>query len=513
MSSLAWYPETTLNTVPTGSNYVLMALRSESLQETIDRVTAENIRSDRATPSIRGGNIAVGGSIMQDFDVVSSLPFIRHLMAASTLTGAAHSPGALAGNTAYKRGEYFTANSRTFIVLRGGTTHASVSASSVTITSAGATQELTATGTASALQIECVGLTSGLNLYSYTINPGTLMPTAGLCFEKAIVGADTNRYIQYSGCRIDSLELNIPQQAVVSANWNVLGMNSRGVLQLAASATITFDTNAANSDTVTINGKAYTFQTTLTDVDGNVKIGVDAATTAANLVAAINLAAGAGTTYATSMTAHTTVSATALSNVVTLTALVASAAGNAYTLTKSSTHLTLSGATFTGGVTGSMAGTPAIPVSRAPVNGFDSYLDINDSAYKGLTDNRFALTSASLTISNGMSGDTFTIGNRYREDIPEGTRSISGRFTLYFQNATLYDAFVAESIMPLRFSFIRAGEVLTITLPECKITGSGDPVIAGQGPMTQTFDFTAFKQDAANDIVITAINKVASFTN
>ncbi len=62
-----------------------------------------------------------------------------------------------------------------------------------------------------------------------------------------------------------------------------------------------------NTETITVDGKAYTYQDTLTNVDGNVHIGADAEASLDNLVAAINLGAGAGTDYATLMTLHPTV--------------------------------------------------------------------------------------------------------------------------------------------------------------------------------------------------------------
>lgn len=68
--------------------------------------------------------------------------------------------------------------------------------------------------------------------------------------------------------------------------------------------TFTVGTNPANTNTVTIGAKVYTFQTNLTDVDGNVKIGAASTNSIDNLIAAINLGAGAGSTYATSMTAN-----------------------------------------------------------------------------------------------------------------------------------------------------------------------------------------------------------------
>lgn len=71
-----------------------------------------------------------------------------------------------------------------------------------------------------------------------------------------------------------------------------------------AAQTLTGTGVFANNETVTIAGKVYTFQTTLTDVDGNVLIGANLAASLANLKAAINLESGAGTTYAASMTVN-----------------------------------------------------------------------------------------------------------------------------------------------------------------------------------------------------------------
>ncbi len=53
----------------------------------------------------------------------------------------------------------------------------------------------------------------------------------------------------------------------------------------------------SDGDTVTIGGVTFTFKTTLGTTAGNVLIGVSTTTSAQNLLAAINGAAGAGTTY------------------------------------------------------------------------------------------------------------------------------------------------------------------------------------------------------------------------
>jgi hypothetical protein len=79
---------------------------------------------------------------------------------------------------------------------------------------------------------------------------------------------------------------------------------SADALDVSGAGTLTLTGQPADTQTVTIGAKVYTFQTVLTNIDGNVKIGASASATIDNLVAAINLAAGAGTTYATAMTAN-----------------------------------------------------------------------------------------------------------------------------------------------------------------------------------------------------------------
>ena len=119
-----------------------------------------------------------------------------------------------------------------------------------------------------------------------------------------------------------------------------------------ATGTLTGTANPANNDTVTIGTKTYTFQTVLTNVDGNVLIGADLAATLVNLMQAINLSGGTpGVDYAEAMTEHPT----AYASSVTATTLVASAkvggtAGNAIATTEVGANTSWGAATLTGGV-------------------------------------------------------------------------------------------------------------------------------------------------------------------
>lgn len=121
-----------------------------------------------------------------------------------------------------------------------------------------------------------------------------------------------------------------------------------------ASGTLTSDaTDVANDATQAIGGKTYTFKASGASADGEVNKGVDAAGTLANLKAAINLDGTAGA-YGASMTQNPYVIATAVTaTVLTLKSRVPGAIGNLILIGTAPTHLTRSGAAFTGG-TGSM---------------------------------------------------------------------------------------------------------------------------------------------------------------
>jgi uncharacterized phage protein (TIGR02218 family) len=124
---------------------------------------------------------------------------------------------------------------------------------------------------------------------------------------------------------------------------------------IAATGTLTLTGNATNGQTVTIDTKVYTFQTSLTDVDGNVLIGATASDSLDNLIAAINLDAGAGSLYATSMTIHPTVSAAAgAGDTMDVTAKTAGADGNDIETTETLSNGSWGDSELSGGVDGAI---------------------------------------------------------------------------------------------------------------------------------------------------------------
>lgn len=149
-------------------------------------------------------------------------------------------------------------------------------------------------------------------------------------------------------------------------------------LAVRASQTLTSSgTNVSDADTCTIGSKVYTFQTSLTNVDGNVKIGASASATLDNLKAAINLGSGAGTTYATAMTLHPSARATTkTSTTLVVKAKVPGVAGNLINTSKSAATLSWGSTVMASG-----AGDPAVDLAE-----LTSGLQLNADAAQRIAD-------------------------------------------------------------------------------------------------------------------------------
>jgi hypothetical protein len=150
--------------------------------------------------------------------------------------------------------------------------------------------------------------------------------------------------------------------AVKSVTGGVLPVKATAILNSSG-----VDVTAA--DTVTVNGKAYTFRGDAPDAEGEVAVGGTAALTLANLKLAINRTdptTNDGVKYKVAA-AHTTVAATTITATdLTLEAIAAGAGGNAYTLTKSAVTLTVPALEFDGGVT-------AVPLQGGHIRGILKY--------------------------------------------------------------------------------------------------------------------------------------------
>lgn len=128
--------------------------------------------------------------------------------------------------------------------------------------------------------------------------------------------------------------------------WQVLGFDQ----PYQSYGTLTLVSIPLNGETITIGAKTYTFQTVLTNVDGNVWIGSSTTSAINNLFAAITLGPGAGTAYAVAMSAHPTAFAIApVALTMLVYALVGGVGGDSIVTTETLAGGSFSAATLIGG--------------------------------------------------------------------------------------------------------------------------------------------------------------------
>ncbi len=137
----------------------------------------------------------------------------------------------------------------------------------------------------------------------------------------------------------------------------------------AAALVYTFAANPTAADTVTIDGVVYTYRASVATTANEILIGATLTDTRNNLVAAINGAAGGGSTYGSATVANPRVGATASStNAVTAAARAKGTNGNAYAVAESGSQTSWAGGAvaLTGGVDPTAA--EAIPAIVLAVN-------------------------------------------------------------------------------------------------------------------------------------------------
>lgn len=168
---------------------------------------------------------------------------------------------------------------------------------------------------------------------------GTTVTAGGYDSEAiALTGAFEIEFTNSGSDDWDSLT-HAGLSATCAGTVNLYAQGTAGV------GSIRFDSNPSNNDTLTIGlgatTQVYTFKTTLTPAANEVLIGGTAADTADNLKRAINDDGVAGTNYGTGTSANAFVSASVVTNVVTITDLLAIDRLSTWVLTESSTNFSL----------------------------------------------------------------------------------------------------------------------------------------------------------------------------
>lgn len=112
------------------------------------------------------------------------------------------------------------------------------------------------------------------------------------------------------------------------------------------------------------------------------------------------------------------------------------------------------------------------------------------------------VTEISLNLENGIE-PRFVLGSAETIRPSIGRSNISGQITAYFEDSSLLDKFINESVTSLEFELFDGTSKYTFLLPQIKFTG-GQPDTQGQGPMTLSMPFQAlYDATEASNIVVT----------
>ena len=192
---------------------------------------------------------------------------------------------------------------------------------------------------------------------------------------------------------VSAFEAKVGAKAGAEAAGYILGGAVKNLSDAitAASGTLTSDaTNVSADDTVTIGEVVYTFKASVTTTANEVKVGASASVSLDNLKAAINGAAGGGTTYGSETVAHPLVTATdKTATTLKVVAKTSGVGGNSIASTEESTHLSWGGATLSGGLNAAnlVGSTDSVAVEddsgwacTATVNGPAGTLEIKGTA-------------------------------------------------------------------------------------------------------------------------------------
>jgi len=503
-TSLAYDQETSYGVLPGSPQFRALRLTGETLGHAKETITSAELRSDRQVPDMAEVGSSASGGFNFELSHLAFRDFFEALLCgtwvdynisavsgdfdASSSTFTATTPGDLAdvpvGGFVKLAGATATGNNGIKRVIAND--------GDVVTFAAGA---IAADATGESIDFTCKDLRNGTTRRSYT-------------FERQLVNSSDQTYYQtYPGCYIGQGTLNVESKQIITGTFNVLGkfgetdtvsLNTNGLA--AATGTLTATGNPSDGDTVTINGKVYTFQTTLTNSNGNVFIGVSASATLDNLIAAINLAVGAGTTYAAATTLHPTVSAAAgAGDTMTATAKTAGTAGNALTTTKSSTNLAWGAATLTGGT----AHTYLAAHPGDILNGTSNLGTIQGTAGT-FTDK---LRIFAFDVNNNLRGKD-ALGELGNFEVGLGTFSVTGNISAYFANNTLYQALIDHDDNAIGITLTDGdGNTIAFTFPRIK-WGAGNPNATGiNTDVMLDIDFTAIRDpDTGVTMIVNAFD-------
>lgn len=320
-------------------------------------------------------------------------------------------------------------------------------------------------------------LKNGIERLDYVAERDVLTPGGGHAFQS------------FTGLVLDTFNLSIESKKIITGEMTFIGKRGyvsdesiMDVLGTKATGTLTLGDNPSNTEVVVIGTRTYTFKTVLAAAN-DILIGASASATLDNLIAAINGAAGEGTTYGTDTAVH---------------ALVTAAAGAGDTMDVTAKRVGLKGNTLattttaTGGwATATLEGgteVPYLPADTDPIlNGttnFGSFMR-NGSA---VTQH---FKTMAINIMNNVRGrdELGTLGNY---DTGVGEFRVSGNLSAYFSDNGPIADYIGHTESSLSMVLTSPqGKKIGFHIPRLQFTKAGAPVPGKNQDIMQGIDYTA----------------------
>lgn len=224
-SKLGYIVETAYGTFPASPTGIQLGILSESIQNTRNTFQSEELNPLRKVTAVRSGNVAAGGDINVELSPNALGTFLRHLLM-NTVTTTTVTPTAITNSLATTRGAYYSANSRTYLCTRSGTTSANAAAN---FTSQDSAEEFLE-GTAYFQYYAPVATT----LYKHVLNAGATKPTGGFSMEREVFLDGGSQFFRYVGGRVNGFNLTIPQEGIITGVLSMIFLD----LDTTASTTI-----------------------------------------------------------------------------------------------------------------------------------------------------------------------------------------------------------------------------------------------------------------------------------
>jgi len=137
------------------------------------------------------------------------------------------------------------------------------------------------------------------------------------------------------------------------------------------------------------------------------------------------------------------------------------------------------------------------PAVNDPLTGFNGAVSIDDD-----TDD--CMLNFEMTLNNNLGTDQFCMGDRYRNSLPEGSKTIEGTITLELESLKFYNKYRNGTSATLEVEFDLLGdgtETMKLIFPKIEYNGT-TPTAGGPEPINQELPFIALWDTSPDDSIL-----------